>query len=488
MKSLEKNVRYIDPNNISFDKNNPRGETEKQITSDPEFKKLITSIREYGILEPIIVRKRGAESNGFILIDGERRWRAALQANQREIPTLIANNEINGRVLAYQVHKLRKDWSKVTETKSIKMIVSEIEKDKPNISQSELKKKVIEVTNMTPHAVTDLLRLIRYDDDIIERVIAKQINMSYLVQIEQSFVGPLKKVYPEILSSFNEDKIRKVLADKAARSLLGNTRYLMDSFKEVFKNESHNEEIKQLIIDYLRNKNKDIKTTYAEFVKLSQSQPGTNAHTSKTIGIEPANSPHQGKPGSSTLPEQDVPASSLPVVSKSIKIRKKDQTQIKNIRPMFEKIAGNFSKEEYEYIKEAIDCIDAHCFKAAALMIWATGISRIYQYVSKNINEYNKCSQEMSSSPKSVYKHFCKNFQKNAANMDDIRFQSNDLQLLCFLYYKGIIKEPEFKKLKSNYDTRNDCAHPTNITLSPNEIIVIFENVHNLILINNKLK
>ncbi len=57
MKSLEKDTKYVQLSKISFDVNNPRGEKEHQIVSDPEFQKLISSIRSHGILEPLIVKK-----------------------------------------------------------------------------------------------------------------------------------------------------------------------------------------------------------------------------------------------------------------------------------------------------------------------------------------------------------------------------------------------------------------------------------------------
>ena len=58
--------------------------------------------------------------------------------------------------------------------------------------------------------------------------------------------------------------------------------------------------------------------------------------------------------------------------------------------------------------------------------------------------------------------------------------------LIC-ICYKKMINVTEFKKLKNNYDTRNDCGHPTSIKLSPNEIVVIFENTYGLLLHNGKL-
>ncbi|MGD2094069.1 MAG: ParB/RepB/Spo0J family partition protein, partial [Phycisphaerales bacterium] len=184
MKYLERNLHYLKPNDIDFDPHNPRGETEKQIISDKDFKRLVVSVKEFGVLEPIIVRKDGRNKKSHILVDGERRWRASLKANLSEVPALVAKDEINGRILAYQVHKLRKDWSKATETKSIKKIIDEIRDAHPNvdISEKDLKKKIREITNSPADEIRDIMYLIRYDDDIIEKVIEEKtkLRMSHL--------------------------------------------------------------------------------------------------------------------------------------------------------------------------------------------------------------------------------------------------------------------------------------------------------------------
>ena len=50
------------------------------------LEELATSIREHGVLEPILVRRAGT---GYAIVAGERRWRAAQRAGLREIPALL---------------------------------------------------------------------------------------------------------------------------------------------------------------------------------------------------------------------------------------------------------------------------------------------------------------------------------------------------------------------------------------------------------------
>ena len=120
MKTLHRDLQYINPNDISYDKNNPRGLSESQIKNNPQFNKLVSSIKQYGILEPLIVKSDDSNSTKYVLIDGERRWRAAIESGQDVVPVLVAKDDTDGRILAYQVHMLRENWDKPAETTAIK--------------------------------------------------------------------------------------------------------------------------------------------------------------------------------------------------------------------------------------------------------------------------------------------------------------------------------------------------------------------------------
>src|SRR6476469_6981748 len=67
---------------IEFVRANPRNP--RKLFSDAELTELTDSIRERGIIQPIVVRARGAD--GYEIIAGERRWRAAQRAGLHEVP------------------------------------------------------------------------------------------------------------------------------------------------------------------------------------------------------------------------------------------------------------------------------------------------------------------------------------------------------------------------------------------------------------------
>lgn len=477
MKSLEKDTKYVQLSKISFDVNNPRGEKEHQIVSDPEFQKLISSIKVHGILEPLIVKKDLAKTEHFILIDGERRLRAARKVSEDDkngdstVPVLIAKDDADGRILAYQVHMLRKNWDKAAETKSIKAIIADLRQKNPTLTEKEIIKQLKEITAHTDPQISDLLKLIKYDDKVIEKVISGQINMSQLIQNEASFMNPLKRKYSTLFDKYGEENLRKILIEKAEKGLLVDTRFLMDKFKDVFADKRKKDEIEKLIEGFLTNKAKNIQDTYSEYQNLYPSAKKKDSAAGKT---------QKTKKKKTQKDSKDVSNSYC-----KIKLTPKQENNLKKARANFESIGKKLTQEENEYIAEGINCLERDCLKASVVMIWAAGISKIISYILKDIPDYNNVSTIMSQYRKDPYKQL-KNYKTNISGEDDLR-DGRDYQLLFYLLHKKLISKTQYNKLKGCYTTRCDCAHPTDIKLSPNEAITIFDNIYQLIFSNKTL-
>ena len=87
----------------------PRGKMNAESLAE-----LAASIREHGVLEPILVRKR--PSGGFEIIAGERRWRAAQQAGLKEVPIFVHNLDDEGAFEAALVENLQREDLNPMET------------------------------------------------------------------------------------------------------------------------------------------------------------------------------------------------------------------------------------------------------------------------------------------------------------------------------------------------------------------------------------
>ena len=108
MKTSETELHQIETAKIDFDINNPRGESVEVIMNDDSFNNLVGSINEFGIIEPIIIKEKVDSKGRFILVDGERRLRAAKNIKLLTVPALIVNKELDAMILAYHLHMLEK--------------------------------------------------------------------------------------------------------------------------------------------------------------------------------------------------------------------------------------------------------------------------------------------------------------------------------------------------------------------------------------------
>lgn len=475
VKKLEStNLVNISPSLIGFDEKNPRGESEDQIKSDKSFLDLRKSVSHYGVLVPLIAAETKNKNKPFRLVDGERRLRAALVENRDTVPVHVINDdESDARILAYNIHMLRKQWDKRIEISSIKEIRDSLIQDNSDMSEVELFAKLREITNHKDHELKDLLRLLKYDSASIKKVQNGTVLMSHLIQIDASFLSPFKREFPILYNRYGDSCLRKIMVEKAENGKIGNTRYLMDNVLTYFKDSENKAKLRSAIKGFLDDPEKEA-SSIVEKMKVSPKKSKKKVAKKKKKTAKKKSSSFK-RDGSE-------------FEYSSINITKGHLTRINDIRPKLEKISIKFTDEETEYIKEAVCCLENHCFKAAALMVWSAGISRILKYIEKHLVDFNKCTKEMNDTPKSFYKWFAPSFMKSATDINDVRENCNDRQLLCYICYKGFINATEFKKLKANYDTRNDCAHPTSILLNPNEIIIIFENVYSLLLDSKKLR
>jgi len=81
----EENIIKLDPKDIKPGKYQPRKDFKEE-----ELDELAASIKEHGLLQPVIVIK---EKDNYHLVVGERRWRAALKAEQKTIPAILRKKE-----------------------------------------------------------------------------------------------------------------------------------------------------------------------------------------------------------------------------------------------------------------------------------------------------------------------------------------------------------------------------------------------------------
>src|SRR5512138_2620100 len=144
-----------------------RGQPRK--TFSPEkLEELAASIREKGIIQPLVVRKK---DDHYELIAGERRWRAAQRAGLREVPVVIQDVSDDTAVeLALIENIQREDLNAVEEAEAYHSL-----QERFSLSQEELAKRV----GKDRSTVANALRLLKLPAEIKRDIVEDRLSMGH---------------------------------------------------------------------------------------------------------------------------------------------------------------------------------------------------------------------------------------------------------------------------------------------------------------------
>ena len=144
----KKNIIEIPVDQLQSNPLQPRG----VITPD-SIMDLTESIKEHGILEPLVIAHTPA---GYQIIVGERRWRAAKMAGKRAVPCIIRETSAQGMLeMALVENVQREDLNPIERAKAFNRLVDEF-----SISKSEIAKRI----SKSPSYISNTLKLLRLPD------------------------------------------------------------------------------------------------------------------------------------------------------------------------------------------------------------------------------------------------------------------------------------------------------------------------------------
>lgn len=136
---------------------------------DPNFlQELANSIKEKGILQPLIVRKL---EDKYELIAGERRWRAAQIAGVKQIPVIICEIDDDQALACSLIENIqRQDLNPIEEALALKRLTEEL-----SITHEAVAKSIGKSRTM----VTNIMRLLNLAKSVQEMLIARQLEMGH---------------------------------------------------------------------------------------------------------------------------------------------------------------------------------------------------------------------------------------------------------------------------------------------------------------------
>jgi ParB family transcriptional regulator, chromosome partitioning protein len=136
----------------------PNARNPRRVFADAELDELAASLRERGIIQPIVVRPARGVADGYEIIAGERRWRAAQRAGLHEIPVVIIEaTDAEALQLAIIENVQRADLNPLEEAEGYRALVEEF-----GNSQDEIAKTV----GKSRSYVANTLRLLKLSEPV----------------------------------------------------------------------------------------------------------------------------------------------------------------------------------------------------------------------------------------------------------------------------------------------------------------------------------
>jgi hypothetical protein len=223
-------VTEVAPELIDFADFNPRGESQDQIEQDPEYVQLRESVSRFGVMVPLVVARSPRDSSRFVLIDGERRLRAALSVREGLVPVRVVSSQTGDALMqSFHIHSLRKQWGPTAYVRAVGRLVERLRAEDPGVvrRENELRQKVCDLTGLVGQNLERYVRTaLRYDEAHLKEVDEGTINISHLWEIEESFIEQVKGKFPRLLARIGEKVVRKMMLVKARQGVLSGTRAL----------------------------------------------------------------------------------------------------------------------------------------------------------------------------------------------------------------------------------------------------------------------
>ena len=163
---VKENKTTISISSIIRNKYQPRTKFEKE-----SLEELTNSIKERGIIQPIIVRKSENIIDKFEIVAGERRWQAAQKAGLHKVPVVIIEAD-NLKALEFAIveNVQRKDLNPIEEAEGYKKLIDDFNYDQ---------EKVAKFIGKSRAHVSNCLRLLNLPHKIMEYIIDEKISQGH---------------------------------------------------------------------------------------------------------------------------------------------------------------------------------------------------------------------------------------------------------------------------------------------------------------------
>ena len=159
----EININKLSISDVVSNKFQPR-----KFFDEKDLQELTNSIKERGIIQPIIVRKSRNDNSKFEIIAGERRWLAAQKAGLHEVPVVIADvDDLKSLEFAIIENVQRNDLNAVEEGRGYQRLIEEFSYDQETVAQF--------IGKSRSH-IANFIRLLALPDTVLKLIETKKLS------------------------------------------------------------------------------------------------------------------------------------------------------------------------------------------------------------------------------------------------------------------------------------------------------------------------
>jgi len=195
---VEKNINKLAISELTRNKYQPR-----KIFDQGNLEELTNSIRERGIIQPIIVRKSTDNNFKYEIIAGERRWLAAQNAGLHEVPVVITDaDDLKSLEFAIVENVQRHDLNPIEEAEGYQRLIDDFSYDQD---------KVAKFIGKSRSHVSNCLRLLSLPKDVIQLIQSNKISQGHakvLVGLENAAFIANKIVEKKLSVRQSENLVR----------------------------------------------------------------------------------------------------------------------------------------------------------------------------------------------------------------------------------------------------------------------------------------
>lgn len=199
---------------------------------DDEADTLIESILSKGLLNPIIVFKR-KKDNKYVILDGERRFRAFQKVNFKEIACHVLEkepNDLENLSLMFHIHNVREEWTDFAIAQTLIKVIDEMGKSIETLQRQD-RLELAKITSLSEYKINKYLVFYDYPQNIIDKFLQSETSDEPVKGMDPDILSemhaPIKiieKELPEFLKKYSKEKIIDACIDKKANDIIKTNR------------------------------------------------------------------------------------------------------------------------------------------------------------------------------------------------------------------------------------------------------------------------